>query len=333
MGRGRGSPHATGQKHAHEISCGAVPLGSSWSTLARVSRPAPRSRRGPPANGLVPPDRWCPWIHLRAGPLTGRESSCDASPRIPRVLVAGLLSGNLAQKRHWEKHSSWGSMVLQAARRARDRQRVALVDASACSPLRAQALLPTSGLWGLGRQPVFRLEERLPWVREDCPGGRFNELERSGRTSHCVQETLRPCPEDERGAQATARAPALSLPGRGESQIPRGTASARTSAPGVAPVGRGGAAARGAGEARRPVWRGQEASSAEHGAITRGGQGRWGRWRRLRIQVSLPPAGRPSGLGTSGGQVCWGGTQEGGRPASPVRRGAGPGRLVAGGVE
>lgn len=75
--------------------------------------------------------------------------------------------------------------------------------------------------------------------------------------------------------------PALSLPGRGESQIPRGTASAGTSAPGVAPVGRGGvghlaspAAARGAGEARRPVWRGQEASSVEHGAITRGGQGR-----------------------------------------------------------
>lgn len=75
---------------------------------------------------------------------------------------------------------------------------------------------------------------------------------------------------------------------------------------------------------------GREASSAGRGAIAWGGQGRWGSGAGCVSQASLPPAGHQSGRGRNGGQVCGGGTQEGGHPASLALDGPGLGRGVDG---
>lgn len=77
------------------------------------------------------------------------------------------------------------------------RPRVALADTSACSPLSGASSAPHKRTLGTGPPAGFTSSD------SNCRGCRkvaqervCNELERSGRTLHCIQEILCSCPED-----------------------------------------------------------------------------------------------------------------------------------------
>lgn len=266
-----------------------MPLGSSWPTLTRVSLPAP------PASGPVPPDRWCTWAlpGFTLGPLTSWESSCDSSPRrIPRVLVAVLLLGNLAQKRHWVKHLRWGSMAFPAAGRGWRWLTRPLAHRSA-----GRVLLPTSGLWGPGHRPVLQAltatavgAGRLPRSEYVTSWNVLAELCTAFRKHCAAARRTSEVPEPRRGAPQLSpslygsprawEAPGPPQQGVGEDAGPWGGSRGQRwrPSPRLSP-----AAARGAGGGWAPGAARREASSAERGALAWGGQGRRGCRRRLPV--------------------------------------------------